>query len=158
MPTSIPDLAAGAAAKWSAALGVAVPPELVLAIIAIESHGDTNAVGTSGERGLMQVMPGTARELGLTDPSLLADPVIGVYYGTEYLAQQLQRYGGKIPPAVAAYNAGSARYTDDEKFVNQPYVDRVLERFRQLTQGGTPGLALGVAAVIGVALFVWSRS
>jgi soluble lytic murein transglycosylase-like protein len=151
---TLADLAAAAAARWSSIYSVTVPPELVLAIIGIESHGDTNAVGAAGELGLMQVMPDTARALGLADPHKLATPEIGVDYGTKYLAQQLERYAGKIPHAVAAYNAGSARFTQGERFVNQSYVDKVIARFLQIVHGNAPLAWIGAAAVAGVALWI----
>ena len=107
----------------------------------------------------MQVKDTTARELGLSDPLQLHVPAIGIDYGVRYLAKQLARYGGKIPNAVAAYNAGSARFTERETFVNQAYVDAVL-RFARGFAGGARAAApwlLG-AGVLALALWALSRS
>jgi len=157
---SLSELVAGEAIAASARYGVTVPRELVLAVIGIESHGDTMAVRREGDgalsRGLMQVKESTARELGLKDPLQLHLPDVGVHYGTAYLAKQLTRYGGRIPTAVAAYNAGSARYTQQERFINQGYVDKVMARFQQLRRGASPALWIGLAAVAGVGL--WAAS
>lgn len=77
--------------------------------------------------GLMQVMGQTARELGFTGIFLteLLDPATGLDWGCRYLKKQVDRYRGDLESAVAAYNAGSARRTDQGQWVNQGYVDKV---------------------------------
>ena len=77
--------------------------ELVMAVISAESGGDPRAVSRAGAMGLMQLMPATARELGVKDPF---DPVENVMAGTRYLSQLVRRYGGDLAKAVAAYNMG----------------------------------------------------
>jgi len=122
-------------------------------VIASESAGDPAAAArtSAGDyaRGLMQVREATARALGLKDPRQLHDPYVGVRYGVHYLAQQLDRYAGRVAPAVAAYNAGTARYTEAERFVNQSYVDRVTRWLQRAMPAGIAagGLALGALAV-----------
>lgn len=128
--------------------------DLVLAIIATESSGDPGAVHTEPDgrvsRGLMQMLEGTARDLGLLDPNRLHDPDVSVSLGAEYLARQLDRYQGNTAAAVAAYNAGSARFTESEQFVNQRYVDRVLHWFEQSAPAGLFPFALAAGAALAV--------
>lgn len=84
------------------ALRVGVPPEIALAMMQQESGGRPGAVSPKGATGLMQLMPGTARELGV-DPRVPVDNVRG---GLRYLKQQLDAFGGDTSKALAAYNAG----------------------------------------------------
>lgn len=85
---------------------------MVHAITRQESQFDRNAVSRANARGLMQLMPGTAREqsgrLGLTynAASLTSDPGYNVQLGSAYFQRMLDYYGGSYPLAVAAYNAG----------------------------------------------------
>lgn len=78
-----------------------VDPELVLRVIYQENKGRQGPVSEKGAIGLMQLMPGTAKELGV-DPN---DPKQNVIGGIKYLKQQLQDFG-TVPLALAAYNAG----------------------------------------------------
>jgi soluble lytic murein transglycosylase len=90
-------------------------PALLLALARQESHFDVTAQSRAGALGLMQVMPATgqavARGLGLrhSRERLAADPAYNVQIGASYLQQMLDRYGGSLPLALAAYNAGPAR-------------------------------------------------
>lgn len=137
-----------------------VPADLVLAMIAHESSGDPRAVRREPDgrvsRGLMQVLEGTARELGLSDTSLLHRPDVGIAYGVRYLAAKLARYQGDVPMAVAAYNAGTPRMTTLEQFVNQPYVDAVLNGLRRL--GARPGAMLATLLLLAVGAMLLRRS
>jgi soluble lytic murein transglycosylase-like protein len=80
-----------------------VDPELVLAMVAAESAFRPDAVSPKGAKGLMQLMPATARELGVADSF---DPLQNLDGGTRYLKQLLAMYNGDVKKAVAAYNAG----------------------------------------------------
>lgn len=83
-------------------------PALLHAVIEAESSYRARAVSPAGARGLMQVMPLTARDLGLERPALLFDPRHNIETGARYLKQLLERFGGDLAHALAAYNAGPA--------------------------------------------------
>ncbi|WP_051275939.1 transglycosylase SLT domain-containing protein [Desulfovirgula thermocuniculi] len=78
-------------------------PRLLKAVAAAESGFDPRAVSPKGALGLMQLMPGTAREVGVSDPF---DPAQSVRGGARYLRSLLDRFGGRLDLALAAYNAG----------------------------------------------------
>ena len=83
-----------------------VDPALIAAIIRAESAFDPKAVSWAGARGLMQLMPATARLVGCEDSF---DPEQNIMGGTKYLRMMLNRFGGDVTLAVAAYNAGPER-------------------------------------------------
>ena len=103
-----------------------VPPTLLRAVIRIESNYDPDAVSHAGAQGLMQLMPGTAKELGVVCPF---DPRENVFAGTRYLQHLHERFGN-WPDALAAYNAGPERVARRERLPKetQRYVRNVLAR------------------------------
>jgi soluble lytic murein transglycosylase-like protein len=82
-----------------------LPPHLVFGIIRQESAFDPNAQSWAGARGLMQLMPATARRFGLGAEEI-HDPAKNLDAGARYLAWLLERFGGDLLRALAAYNAG----------------------------------------------------
>ncbi|MBV9621194.1 MAG: lytic transglycosylase domain-containing protein [Gammaproteobacteria bacterium] len=86
-----------------AARGAALAPELVRAVIAVESAFNPQAVSRRGALGLMQLRPATARRYGVANAF---DPAQNIAGGTQYLRDLMQRYGNNMELALAAYNAG----------------------------------------------------
>lgn len=110
----------------------AVDEALVRAVIRMESGGQTTAVSHKGAMGLMQLMPGTARMLGVEDPF---DPVQNLEGGIKYLSQLSDKYQGDMTKTLAAYNAGPGRvdaYGGIPPFAEtQKYVKNVLAMYRR---------------------------
>ena len=105
-------------------------PELVLAVVAVESGFRPDAVSPKGAQGLMQLMPGTARDLGVQDALNPQDNLDG---GVRHLSELLALYGGDLERALAAYNAGAGAVTRHGGLPpyreTRDYVRRVLERY-----------------------------
>ena len=117
----------------SAAAENGVPAELLKAVCVAESRMNPGAVSPAGARGLMQIVPSTARHLGVTDPF---DPDQSIAGGAAYLAKQVGRFG-TYSLAVATYNAGPeavVRYGGIPPYKEtRTYVSRVIglyEHFR----------------------------
>ena len=84
-----------------------IDPRLLASIVHAESAGRPTAVSNKGALGLMQVMPGTARGLGVRDPQqLLGNPALALSTGAVYLKQLQRQFGNNVPLVLAAYNAG----------------------------------------------------
>jgi soluble lytic murein transglycosylase len=106
-----PDLSRWSAPIEAAAAEFGVDPALLSALVAAESGGRPDAVSRAGARGLLQLMPGTAREqaerLGMAgDEAAWTEPRANLRLGAAYLASLLRRFGGEEAFALAAYNAG----------------------------------------------------
>ena len=103
-----------------------VSPSLVRAVIHAESHFNPKALSHQGAQGLMQLMPATAKELGVGDPFVAVENING---GVKYLAKLLKRFDGNVRLATAAYNAGPGavrRYGGIPPYPEtQVYVERV---------------------------------
>jgi soluble lytic murein transglycosylase-like protein len=115
-----------------AALRNGLRPEFVRSVAASESAFRTNAVSPKGALGLMQLMPGTAAQLGVN----AQDPSQNAHGGAMYLRQLLEKYKGKpdaVRLALAAYNAGPgavAKYGAVPPYrETQQYVNRVVNRY-----------------------------
>ncbi|NNM98941.1 MAG: lytic transglycosylase domain-containing protein [Candidatus Eremiobacteraeota bacterium] len=133
-PAQISALAQGQGSIWG------VDPKLITAVIANESGFNANATSKVGAQGLMQLMPATARSLGVSDPF---DPAQNVAGGTRYLRGLLDRFHGDTKLAVAAYNAGPGaveRYGGVPPYPEtQNYVQNVLSSYQRYQAQGLPG-------------------
>ena len=101
-----------------------VPVALLKAVGKVESNFNAKAVSSAGAQGVMQLMPGTAKELGVTDPFDARSNIMG---GAKYLAQKLAKYNGNLDLTLAAYNAGSgtvAKYGGVPSFT-RGYIEKV---------------------------------
>ncbi len=108
-----------------------VEPELIQAIIMAESSYNPKAVSIKGARGLMQLMPSTARALGVED---IFNPKHNIHGGVRYFKQLLDRFDGDTEMALAAYNAGSRKvleYNGIPPFrATQQYIKKVFTYYR----------------------------
>jgi soluble lytic murein transglycosylase-like protein len=108
-----------------------IDPSLVHAVIKTESNGDPYAVSRKGAMGLMQLMPGTANDLDVRNPF---DPEDNIEGGTKYLRYLIEKFGGDLTLALAAYNAGpklvEKRGSVPEISETKQYVKKVLSLYK----------------------------
>lgn len=113
-----------------------IDPDLVRAVIRMESGGKADAVSRKGAMGLMQLMPGTARMLEVDDPF---DPVQNLEGGIKYLSILSDKYNGDLSKTLAAYNAGPGRVDACGGIPpiaeTQGYVKGVLARYERSSKG-----------------------
>ncbi len=127
----------------SAAQSTGLDPDLLRAVIQVESSYRTDAVSGAGAQGLMQLMPGTAKEMGVADPFNAFQNVSG---GAGYLKKLMSRFGD-VRLALAAYNTGQGKIAsldiadpdDPEQYSKissgvRGYVDKVLSYYRQYSE------------------------
>ena len=127
MPVSSSRHAAAAPLLESAGEAADLSPRLLEAIAYVESRFNTKAISPKGAVGMMQLMPGTAADLGV-DPH---DPAANARGGADYLRRMVTLFGNNVELAVAAYNAGPAavlKYGGVPPYAEtRAYVDAVME-------------------------------
>jgi soluble lytic murein transglycosylase-like protein len=116
LPASTSEIVEHAAATYN------VDTSLIAAVIKAESAGNPRATSPKGATGLMQLMPGTARDLGVNDPY---DPRQNVMAGTKYLKMLLDRYDGNRDLALAAYNWGPGNLEKSHRSMPRETVEYV---------------------------------
>jgi len=112
------------------------PPALALAVAHAESNFDPRAESRKGARGVMQIMPATARDEYAIEAGHLWDPRINIRLGIHFLKRLVASYGGRIDRALAHYNGGTAAasvplfraYPETRDYVRR--VQRLEERYR----------------------------
>lgn len=111
-----------------------INPALIKAVITAESCFKNEARSNKGAGGLMQLIPATAKRFGVNDRF---DPAENIEGGTRYLRWLLNRYGGSVPHAIAAYNAGEGRVDQYGAAVpfqeTAVYTRRVFNAYNKLT-------------------------
>jgi soluble lytic murein transglycosylase-like protein len=110
-----------------------VDPDLVWAVIKVESNFNNHAVSPKGASGLMQLMPQTSRELGVANPF---DPASNIRGGVMHLSRLIDTLKGDLSLSLAAYNAGLGRVIRKKEIPAIPetrnYVKRVLNYYSEL--------------------------
>jgi soluble lytic murein transglycosylase-like protein len=149
MPDAIPDEAVTIvgtpqvpdtmrASLQAAAAHYSVSPDLLAALVWQESRFHANAVSPKGAVGLAQLMPGTARALSVD----ATDPAANLDGGAHYLRQMLDKFGGNVESALAAYNAGPGRVIRAGGLPRiaetRAYVSTIIDRL-------TPDISTGLA-------------
>ena len=111
-----------------------VDPNLVRAVVKVESNFNPNAVSRKGAMGLMQLMPSTARQLKVNNPF---DPEQNVDAGVRHLKQLLESYGGDIKLTLAAYNAGAGAVARSSGVPHYAETQNYVRRITNLYYGGS---------------------
>lgn len=119
-----------------AAISASVEPNLLRAVIVVESGFNSRAVSKRGAVGLMQLMPATAMRFGVSNPY---DPRENVHAGAQYLKFLIDRFGQDVKLALAAYNAGEQAVDRNGGQIppfteTMAYVPRVLKIYRMLRE------------------------
>jgi soluble lytic murein transglycosylase-like protein len=110
-----------------------VDPNLVRAVVKVESNFNSNAVSRKGAMGLMQLMPATAKSLKVQNPF---DPDQNVDAGVRHLKQLLENYGGDVNLTLAAYNAGSGAVARSSGIPRYAETQNYVRRITNLYYGG----------------------
>jgi len=110
-----------------------VDPNLVRAVVKVESNFNPNAVSRKGAMGLMQLMPATARQLNVRNPF---DPEQNVDAGVRHLKQLLDSYGGDVKLTLAAYNAGAGAVARSSGVPHYAETQNYVRRITNLYYGG----------------------
>lgn len=116
LPSYLASIISDAAAKYN------VDPNLVAAMAFKESKFNATAVSWRGAQGILQLMPKTAKALGVTDSF---DVKQNVFAGTKYIASLLNRFNGNVEMALAAYNAGPERVAKEGPRATAEAIDYV---------------------------------
>jgi hypothetical protein len=111
-----------------------VDPNLVRAVVKVESNFNPNAVSRKGAMGLMQLMPATARQLKVKNPF---DPEQNVDAGVRHLKQLLESYGGDVKLSLAAYNAGATAVARSSGVPHYAETQNYVRRITNLYYGGS---------------------
>jgi len=137
-------------------------PMLVKSVIKVESDFDRFSVSSKGARGLMQLMPETAR---LLDVKNIFDPAQNISGGAKYLKMMIEQFEGNLRLALAAYNAGP---TAVKKYGGVPpfdetmrYITKVYSTYKALTGANSPALAfsdaLGYGGGVKPAVYTYTK-
>jgi soluble lytic murein transglycosylase-like protein len=134
-PAPVPPQYASALAQAAASANIS--PSLLAALVWQESRWNPSAISPKGAIGLAQLMPATARNLGVNP----ADPVANLNGGARYLRQLLNQFDGDVEMALAAYNAGPGRVRSSGGVPaiteTRNYVASIVRRVSSLSTGGS---------------------